>query len=89
MTRHLALLLPVVVCFSGCSQNQVAREEKAVKSIEALGGKVKRDETIPGRPVVEVNLGYTKVTDSDLKVLKELKGLQELNLYCTDRKSVV
>ena len=85
MKRYFALLLPVVACLSGCSRNQVAweqsaQEEKAVQAIEALGGKVKRDEKLPGRPVVEVNLGGTKVTDAGLKDLKELKGLLHLDL---------
>jgi internalin A len=88
MTRYFALLLPVVVCLSGCSRNQVAweqsaREEKAVKAIEALGGRVTRDETLPGRPVVEVDLIETNAQDSDLKILKELKGLQHLYLSDT------
>ncbi len=88
MTRHIALLLPLVVCLSGCSQNQVAwgqsaREEKAVKAIEALGGRVTRDEKLPGRPVVGVHLDGTTVTDADLKNLKELKGLGSLGLADT------
>ena len=88
MTRHIVLLLPLVVCLSGCSQNQVARdqsagEDKAVQSIEAVGGRVARDEKLPGRPVVAVDLGDTNVTDSDLKDLKELKGLQDLDLGFT------
>ena len=88
MTRYFALLLPVVACLSGCSRNQVAweqsaQEEKAVKAIEALGGKVTRDEKLPGRPVVQVNLGGTKITDAGLKELKELKGLRALNLTST------
>jgi len=88
MTRYFALLLPVVACLSGCSRNQVAweqsaQEEKAVKAIEALGGKVTRDEKLPGRPVVEVDLGKTEVTDAGLKDLKEFKGLQTLNLHFT------
>jgi len=93
MTRHIALLLPVIACLSVCSQNEAAREqpaqeqpvreEKAVKAIEALGGRVERDETLPGRPVVSVDLDGTKVTDSDLKVLRELKDLQTLDLSRT------
>ena len=88
MKRYFALLLPVVACLSGCSRNQVAweqsaQEEKAVKAIEALGGRVTRDEKLPGRPVVEVDLGKTEVTDAGLKDLKELKGLRTLNLSRT------
>jgi len=87
MTRHIALLLPVVVCLSGCGQPAArqpsGQEEKAVQTIEALGGGVARDEKLPGQPIVKVDLGNTKVTDCDLKVLKELKGLRKLDLYNT------
>jgi hypothetical protein len=86
MKRYFTLLLPVVVCLSGCSRNQVAREqpaqeEKAVKAIEALGGMVIRDERLPGRPIVEVDLGGTGVKDADLQHLKGFKSLQTLILY--------
>jgi hypothetical protein len=87
MTRYLALLLPVVACLAGCGQPAArqpsGQEEKAVKAIEALGGKVTRDEKLPGRPVVEVDLGKTEVTDAGLKDLKELKGLRKLYLSGT------
>jgi len=89
MTRHIALLLPGVVCLCASCQGpstpeeNADPEEKAVQSIESLYGLVTRDETLPGRPVVEVALANTKVTDADLKVLKELKGLQSLDLGCT------
>ena len=56
------------------------QEEKAVNAILKLGGMVKRDENLPGEPVVGISLSKTKVTDSDLKDLKELRGLQELYL---------
>jgi len=87
MTRYFALLLPLVVCLSGCGQPAArqasGQEDKAVQSIEALGGRVYRDEKLPGRPVVEVYLGDTKITDPDLKVLKELKGLKIIDLTNT------
>src|SRR5262249_47050285 len=57
-----------------------ADEAVAVKAIKKLGGKVTVDDKRPGKPVVGVNLGGTKVTDAGLKELKELKNLRELNL---------
>ncbi len=81
--RVIALLLSLAVCLAGCDQKQADPEEKVVNAILKLGGTVERDEKLPGRPVVEVHLEGPKVTDSDLKNLKELKGLQELWLSYT------
>ena len=70
--------LAAVVILSGAAR---ADEADAVKVVEKLGGKVTRDDKQPGKPVVEVNLSLTKVTDADLKQLKELKQLASLNLF--------
>ena len=51
-----------------------------MKAVEKLGGKVTRDDKLPGKPVIGVNLGHTKVTDAGLKELKDLKQLTSLNL---------
>ena len=56
-------------------------EERIVKKIEKRGGKVTRDDKLPGNPVVKVNLTGPKVTDTALKELKQLKSLQELYLF--------
>src|SRR5262245_65130401 len=60
-----------------------ADEEAAVKAVEKLGGKVRRDDKAPGKPVVAVDLRSTLTTDADLKVLKECKHLQVLDLGVT------
>src|SRR5262245_35886352 len=60
-----------------------ADEAAAVKMIEKLGGQVTRDDKRPGRPVVDVDLGGTTVTDAGLKELKELKTLQSLEIGST------
>src|SRR5437763_378180 len=57
-----------------------ADEAAAVKAIEKLGGQVTVDADRPGKPVVGVDLWRTEVTDAELKELKELKGLQTLDL---------
>jgi len=80
MMRHIALLMTLAVFLAGCGQKQAGREERAVSAIIKLGGGVTRDAKLPGRPVVGVDLRDTKVTDSDLKDLKELRGLQVLDL---------
>src|SRR5262245_37392912 len=60
-----------------------ADEAAAVKMIQKLGGQVVRDDKLPGKPVVDVDLDTTKVTDAGLRELKELKSLQLLNLSGT------
>ena len=60
-----------------------ADEAAAVKAIQKLGGKVTRDDKLPGKPVVAVDLRSTLTTDADLNVLKECKHLQVLDLGVT------
>src|SRR5437764_14712830 len=60
-----------------------ADEASAVAALEKLGAKIKRDDKQPGKPVVEVVLEDTKVTDAGLKDLKDLKSLESLNLFNT------
>jgi len=65
------------------AQEQPTREDKIVKAIEALGGRVVRAKTLPGRPVHGVDLSGTKVTDAGMKDVKELNGLRILSLKGT------
>ena len=60
-----------------------ADEASAVAALEKLGAKIKRDETKPGKPVIQVSLGNTAVTDAGLKELKELKQLTYLDINDT------
>jgi len=76
----LGLSLAPILCWAA---EPKADEAKAIAAIEKLGGRVTRDEKSPGRPVVEVNLWGTKVTDTGLEYLKELTRLQDLNLAGT------
>ena len=80
MMRHIALLVFLAVGLAGCGQSQAVREERAVNAVLKLGGDMTRDEELPGRPVVIVRLHGPKVTNASLKDLKELKGLQLLDL---------
>jgi hypothetical protein len=61
-----------------------ATEKPGIAAIEKLGGKVKRDEAKPGRPVVWVELDDTKVKDRDLIHLKEMRQLTLLSLNNTN-----
>src|SRR5437588_5391625 len=70
----------LLACLSGAAW---ADEASAVHAVENLGGKVTRDDKLPGNPVIGVNLGGLfpgKVTDADLKELKHLKQLTTLSL---------
>ena len=58
-------------------------EAKAVAAVERLGGTVTRDEERPGKPVVEVHLGFSQAADADLKELASLKRLRVLALSFT------
>jgi hypothetical protein len=53
----------------------------AIQRIESVGGQIKRDQKLPGRPVTEINLGSTNITDAGLKELRGLKNLTTLILF--------
>src|SRR5580704_11089227 len=58
-------------------------EEKTVALVRKLGGSVTRDDKQPGKPVVEVDLSFTKLTEEVVAELSAFKGLTNLNLYRT------
>lgn len=66
--RSCTLALAVALVWFGHARAGEG-EEKAVRAVETLGGKVVRDEKQPGKPVVEVILWNRPVTDDDLKAL--------------------
>lgn len=65
----------------GC--HQTTAEERAIEEVERLGGEVRRDGQIPGRPVTTVNLAQSKVTDGELQVVKRFPQLRILDLNRT------
>jgi hypothetical protein len=65
-------ILAVTFLVLGLSPALRADEADAVKAIEKRDGKIIRDETQPGNPVVGVDLRRARVTDADLKLLKHL-----------------
>src|SRR5437867_4478203 len=69
-----------VVILSGAARSD---EAAAVRMVERLGGGITRDDKQPGKPVIGVVLRFTKVTDADLKELKEFKQLTTLILQLT------
>ena len=56
-------------------------EERAVRAIEKLGGKVTRDERQRGRLVVAVELSGQDVTDATLQELAPLKQLRSVEPF--------
>ena len=77
MRTMLVGAVMMLACLSGAAR---ADEASAVKAVEKLGGTVTRDDKLPGKPVIGVNLAGTQVTDASLKELKDLKQLTTLNL---------
>src|SRR5436189_124633 len=77
MRTMLVGAVMLLACLFGAAR---ADEASAVKAVEKLGGKVTRDDKLPGKPVIGVNLGGTKVTDVDLKELAEVKQVTAVNL---------
>ena len=80
-------IMTFVVIVSGLGVGSSARadeaEDKAVAFAEKLGGKVTRDHSVAGKPVVTVSLSGSGVTDGELKQLLAINGLTVLNLSNT------
>jgi hypothetical protein len=60
-------------------------EDKAVEFVKKLGGRITRDDKAEGKPVIKVELGDTKVTDS---VLKELWPAAKVLLHFASWKQL-
>src|SRR5205823_5840859 len=58
-------------------------EDRAVKIVKDLGGRLLRDEGAPGRPVVAVDLKETSASDKHLSELAAFKMLRRLDLSST------
>jgi hypothetical protein len=67
----------------GTKIEEIDAEDRAVSTIEKLGGSAYRDEMKLGKPVVVVSFYGTQVTDADLKKLAPLREIRDLNLYGT------
>ena len=75
------MFVAVAVAGLGSAARADEAEDKAVARVKEFGGTFTRDNKAPGKPVVTVDLGNTKVTDAGLKELAALKNLTTLNLY--------
>ncbi|HEY2910250.1 MAG TPA: hypothetical protein VGI99_08385 [Gemmataceae bacterium] len=56
------------------------KDDPAEASLKGLNGKVKRDASLPGKPVVEVHLFSQTVTDDDFKELTQFDQLRKLEV---------
>ena len=66
---------------AGCSRTASDEsEQSAIAAIKELGGKFSQDATMPGQPVLTVNLSNTEVTNAGLAPVKDLKQLRTLFL---------
>src|SRR4051794_41039998 len=65
---------------SARADDKATDEEKVIARIEKLRGAVKRDDKLPGKPVVEVDLRGSPVGDGDLKQLAVFKSLSVLRV---------
>src|SRR5205085_10059504 len=76
MRAMLVGAVMLLACLFGAAR---ADEASAVKAVENLGGKVTRDDKLPGKPVIGVHLHEIGVTDAALKELADLKQLTWLS----------
>src|SRR5262249_8739177 len=72
-----ALPLTVAVVFADDG------EQQALATIARLRGRIVRDDSKPGRPVVTLSLGSTNATDAHMKEITGLLELQTLDLSGT------
>ena len=79
--RLLPLFGLLVACVQlGWAAEPNAEQSKAVVEIQQLGGRVTMDEKSPGKPVIAVELGMSRVTDAGLENLRGLTELRWLHL---------
>ena len=83
LARHLMLGSGLVIFLLPAFLRADDAEEKAVKTIQRLGGDFRRGDTLPDKPIVLVMFYNTKVTDADLKDVAVLRQLQCRNLNAT------
>src|SRR5262245_48275966 len=88
--RLMLLLLVLAGCQgkptgtkSGLDTAKLSMQDRAALGIQKMQGTVERDEADPEKPVVNVSLQGTRVTDQGLEHIKHFPKLQVLNLDAT------
>src|SRR5215831_85358 len=67
-------------CIAWACLDTQAEQDNAIRAIEKVATKVGRDETLPGKPIVELFLQGPDVTDAILAHVKYLPDLRLLDL---------
>jgi len=83
MRNPFLLLLTIVFIPSGFALSQdVIDESKAIEQIEGMGGRVTRDPSQTGNPVIDVSFedGLWKIGAGDLAFLNQLEGFRTISL---------
>src|SRR5581483_5197917 len=78
------IIIGVMVAFAVLPTRLMADDAVVLKFVEKLGGSVTCDEDQLDKPIIEVDLRDTRVSDSDLQQLKDLRQLRSLNLMKTE-----
>ena len=76
--RAVVILIFLLLATSAIQADPV--EDKAVRFVEAVGGRIERDQKVDGNPVIKATLPDTAVTDETLKELAALKQLKALEI---------
>ena len=87
MRDYLLAVLALGVALTGGlrgAEESKADRDRALAEVKKWGGKFEVDEQAPGKPVVAVNLGGTRIKDAGVATLKGLPNLRRLNLARTD-----
>ena len=81
MRIHFAFIAVAVLAASTVVADDNLDDSKAIQKIELLGGKITRDEALPGSPVVEIDLrDSSRFGDKYVHLLKSFKELHTLHL---------
>ena len=65
------------------AQESTAERDRALVVVKKVGGSHQADATLPGQPIVKVDLSGTPATDADVANLKGLTQVRALNLNLT------
>jgi hypothetical protein len=79
-SRFVASIAVICGATVGCSDRP---EDRAVKTVAELGGRIGRDNSKSDKAMVEANLGGTRASDDELKSLAPLTDLRKLDLGAT------